>query len=280
MAFEVARELGGEVVVADSRQVYRRLDIATNKPPPEWRERVPYHLLDLVDPESAFNVFQWLAAARAAIADIGGRGRLPVVEGGTMLYVDALCFGFTLAEVPPRPERRRELEALPSDELVGLLRRLDPEAGVDPRNHVRLVRAIEVLEAAGPPLARLQRRQPPAWEPVRIGLQAAPEVIARRLQERSREQVRRGLVEETRQALAAGVPAAAPVLTGIGYAEAVQHLRGELSQEQLPLRMAQANRRYARRQLSWWRRDQTISWFDAEPDPLPAILDRLRTELS
>ncbi len=197
-----------------------------------------------------------------------------------MLYVDALCFGFTLAEVPPWPERRQELEAISTPALVELLGSLDPEAAVDPRNRVRLVRAIEVLETAGPPLARLQRRQPPPWRPLRIGLQAPADVIGRRLLERSQDQVRRGLVEETRAALAAGVPENAPALTGIGYAEAVHHLRGLLSREQLPLRMAQSNRRYARRQLSWWRRDPGVSWFAAEPDPLPAILDRLRQELS
>ena len=266
--------------MADSRQVYRRLDIATNKPPPEWRQRIRYHLLDLVDPGSTFNVFQWLGAAREAIDDIGRRDRLPVVEGGTMLYVDALCFGFTLAEVPPRPQRRRELDSLPTAELVALLQKLDPAAALDPQNRVRMVRAIEVLEVAGPPLSRLQRRQPPPWQPLRIGLRAPAEIIARRLEERSQEQVRRGLVEETRRALATGVPESAPVLTGIGYAEAVQHLRGELSLQQLPAKMAESNRRYARRQLSWWRRDPGIVWLDAEPDPLPAILDRLRRELS
>src|SRR5262249_36635871 len=150
----------------------------------------------------------------------------------------ALAEGFSLAGVPPRPERRAELERLPLAELAGLLHELDPAAVVDERNPVRLVRAIEVLEVAGPPLARLRTRTPPAWTPVRIGLTADLEVIDRRLAERSRRQVERGLIEETRAALAEGVRPDAPVLTGIGYAEALMHIRGEVSLEELPEVMA------------------------------------------
>ena len=279
VAFEVARELDGEIVVADSRQVYRQLDIATNKPPPEWRREVRYHMIDLVAPSAQFNAAQWVKGAREAIDGIAARGRLPIVEGGTMLYVDALADGLTLAGVPPDPELRRRLEAHTTDELVARLHVLDSEAEVDLRNRVRLVRAIEVLEAVGPPLARLRHRQPPPWDAVRIGITTSGEDIARRLADRSRQQVERGLVEETRRALESGVPPDAPVLTGIGYAEALAHLRGEVSENDLPEVMARSNRRYARRQLSWLRRDQRIRWFEAEPDPLPAILSFLKERL-
>jgi tRNA dimethylallyltransferase len=165
---------------------------------------------------------------------------------------------------------------MPLEQLVGLLHDLDPEAAVDLRNPVRVIRAVEVLEVAGPPLARLRRRGPPPWEVVRVGLEAPLAVIDRRLARRSQEQVDRGLLEETARALAAGVPERAPVLTGIGYAEALAHLRGRLSAAELPLRMAASNRRYARRQLAWLRRDPQLRWFPIEPDPLPAILDYLK----
>jgi tRNA dimethylallyltransferase len=275
-AFEVARALGGEIVVCDSRQVYDRLDIATNKPPPEDLRAVPHHLVGVADPRTAYTVFEFVEAANAAIAGIAARGRLPIVEGGSMLWADALAEGFSLAGVPPRPERRAELERLPVAELAGLVRRLDPEARVDERNPVRLVRAIEVLEVAGPPLATHRTRRPPPWTPLRIGLTAPLDVIDRRLAERSRRQVERGLVEETRAALAAGVPPDAPVLTGIGYAEALLCIRGEVSPEDLPEVMARANRRYARRQLRWLRRNPAITWFDATADPVPGILGFLR----
>jgi len=263
-------------VVCDSRQVYDRLDIATNKPPPEDMLAVRYHLVGIADPRTTYTVHEFVAAANEAIADIAARGRVAVVEGGSMLWADALAEGFSLAGVPPRPERRAELERLPVPELAGLLRALDPSAVVDERNPVRLVRAIEVLEVAGPPLARLRTRRPPPWTPVRVGLDAPLEVIDARLAERSRRQVERGLIEETRDALAAGVPAGAPVMTGIGYAEALMHIRGEVSLEELPEVMARSNRRYARRQLRWLRRNPAIEWFDASADPVPGILGYLR----
>ncbi len=160
-----------------------------------------------------------------------------------------------------------------------MLRRLDPEATVDRRNPVRLIRAIEVLEAVGPPLARTRTRTPPVWRPLRLGLTASLATIDARLAERSRRQLRRGLVEETRAALEAGVPPQAPVLTGIGYAQAVAHLQGELPEAELEPAMNLANRRYARRQLRWLRRDTRIRWFLAESDPVPGILAYLRETL-
>jgi tRNA dimethylallyltransferase len=276
LAYDLAVELDGEIVVADSRQVYQRLDIATNKPSPERRKRVPYHMIDFVDLASTFNAAQYVEGARAAISDIQARGRLAIVEGGTMLYVDALSDGFSLTGIPPNPGLRSELERLDVESLRERLLAIDPDPGVDLQNPVRLIRAIEILEAAGPPLRRLRTRTPPSWDALRIGLTANLEVIDRRLEERSRLQVARGLVEETRAALGAGVPETAPVLTGIGYAEALAHIHGELTLEDLPLAMARSNKRYARRQLRWWRRDTRVKWFEIEPDPLPGILKDVR----
>jgi tRNA dimethylallyltransferase len=276
LAFDLAMELDGEIVVADSRQVYQRLDIATNKPSPEQRDQVRYHMIDFVDPAANFNAAQYVDGARKAIADIEARGKQPIVEGGTMLYVDALCDGFSLTGIPPNPELRAELERLDIATLRDRLLALDEDPGVELQNPVRMVRAIEILQAAGPPLRRLRTRTAPPWEPVRIGLTADLAVIDKRLEERSRRQVERGLVAETRAALAAGVPESAYVLTGIGYAEALDHIHGRLSLEALPLAMAQSNRRYARRQLRWWRHDKRVSWFEIEPDPLPGILNYVR----
>jgi tRNA dimethylallyltransferase len=275
LAFRLAIELGGEIVVADSRQVYEMLDIATNKPSPEQRLRVRYHMIDFVDPATSFNAANFVEGANAAIADIVARGRVPIVEGGTMLYVDALCDGFSLTGVPPNPELRERLYRMDVARLKDMLLAIDPDPGVDLQNPLRVVRAIEVLETAGPPLQRLRKRTPPPWVPVRIGLNADLAVIDRRLEERSRQQVARGLVAETAAALEAGVPATAPVLTGIGYAEALAHIRGDISLEKLPGAMAQSNRQYARRQLRWWRRDVRVRWFQIEPDPLPGILNYL-----
>jgi len=297
LALDLARELDGEIVVADSRQVYERLDIATNKPSPEDRVRARYHMIDFVDPKATFNAAEYVVGARAAIDDILGRGRLPIVEGGTMLYVDALCDGFTLTGVPPDPDLRAQLDQVGVGELRARLLELDPDPGVDLQNPVRMIRAIEVLSVAGPPLKRLRKRTAPGWTPVRIGLTADLDEVDQRLAARSRRQVERGLIAETQAALDSGVLASAPVLSGIGYAEALAHIKGELTLEQLPLAMAQSNRRYARRQLRWWRRDPRVRWFEIEPlrgpreltarryagplssgglDPLPAILNYVK----
>ena len=252
--------------------MYERLDIATNKPSPEQRTQVRYHMIDFVDPAASFNAAQYVAGARAAIEEIISRGKLPIVEGGTMLYVDALCDGFTLTGIPPNPELRAELERMDVAAVRARLLAIDPDPGVDLHNPVRMVRAVEILEAAGPPLRRLRTRTPPPWRAPRIGLLAPLEVIDRRLARRSREQVERGLVAETQAALDSGVAPTAPVLTGIGYAEAVSYLQGQITFEELPEVMARSNRRYARRQLRWWRRDARVRWFEIEPDPLPGIL--------
>jgi len=278
LAFRLAQELNAEIVVADSKQVYQRLDIATNKPSAEHLRAIRYHMVDFVDPASSFNAAQYLQGANDAIADIESRDRAAVVEGGTMLYVDALCDGFSLTGVPPDPELRAVLESLEPSALRDRLLALDTDPGVDLQNPVRMIRAIEVLQVAGPPLRALRTRKPPPWEAVRIGLTAQLDVIDRRLGERSRRQVERGLVAETQSALDAGVPETAPVLTGIGYAEALAHIRGEVTLEELPELMARNNRRYARRQLRWWRRDPRVTWFEIEPDPLPAILKLVRSK--
>src|SRR5438552_1134972 len=275
LAFELAMRLDGEIVVADSRQVYERLDIATNQPSDEQRRRVRYHMIDVVDPAQSFNAAEYVQGARAAIDDIASRGRLPIVEGGTMLYVDALCDGFNLTGIPPNPALRAELEDLEDGVLRERLLAIDPDPGVDLKNPVRMIRAVEILEAAGPPLRALRTRTPPPWQALRIGLTAGLDVIDRRLDGRSRQQVARGLVAETQAALDAGVPDTAAVLTGIGYAEALAHIRGELTLDERPVAMAQSNRRYARRQLRWCRQDERVRWFEIEPDSLPVILSYL-----
>ncbi len=264
------------MVVADSRQAYQRLHIATNHPPDAHRAAVRYTGIELVDPVTGVvNVADWLGVVRPAIEAALAEGRTPVVEGGSMLWVDALTEGYDLAAVPPNPQRRAELAAMGSDQLAARLRALDPEADVDLLNPARLVRAVEILEAVGPPLSGRRRRRPPDWRPVRIGLDAPMPVIEGRLRDRCREQVRRGLVAETSAALAAGVPREHPVLTGIGYAEAVACLEGSISEAELPERMLRSNRRYARRQLGWFRRHPSTAWLAAEPDPVPAMLELL-----
>lgn len=272
VALEVAVVLGAEVVVADSRQVYRRLEIASNKPLPEDRARVRYHGLDLAEPEAGFNVHDYVQA----VAPMLGSELPVVVEGGTNLYVDALMDGLTFGGVPPQPARRAELALLSTAELGRLARTLDPELQVDFANRVRLVRAIELLEVAGPPLARLRTRTPPPWDAVRVGLELPGGELLERIRARSRRQLERGLVEETRAALESGVPAGSQALSGTGYAEAMAFIEGRVTAAELLPLMVRNNRRLAKRQLTWLRRDARIRWFRAGPEALPAILNYLQ----
>lgn len=276
VALELALRLGADVVVADSRQVYRRLEIATNKPSDEDRVRVRYHGLDLAEPTGTFNVHRYVEAMTPLLSS----GTSVVVEGGSNLYVDALLDGLSLAGVPPRPERRVELERLSIEELAALARRLDPTAVLEFANPVRLVRAIEVLEVAGPPLSRLRTRVEPPWRGVRIGLELPAAELHRRISDRCLRQLERGLIEETRAALEAGIPARSQALSGTGYVEAVAHLEGRVSRLELPELMARNNRRLAKRQLTWLRRDARVRWFPAAPNPVPAILNYLEQTLS
>src|SRR5581483_6248857 len=220
-----------------------------------------YHGIEIADPVTeTVNVHDFLRVAMAAISDARARGVPVVVEGGSMLWVDALVEGYDLARVRPDPARRAQLREMPIEELVAIVRRLDSEARLDFQNPARLVRAVEILEAHGPPLDRWRRREPPPWPYVVAGLEAPLHVIERRLELRCREQVARGLVSETRDALAAGVPRDHAVLTGIGYAQALDVIEGRVTEAELPARMLQANRRYARRQLQWFRRRAGIRW--------------------
>lgn len=280
-AFEIARAIGAEVVVADSRQAYARLHIATNHPPDEYRQAIRYHGIELVDPVTGtVNVSDFLTAARRAIEEAGAGapgGRPVVVEGGSMLWVDALTEGYDLAGAPEDPGRRAQLLEMPLDELAARVRALDPQAGVDWLNRRRLVRAAEILERHGPPLAGRRGRTPPPWTIVRLGIRAPMATIERRLRARCAEQVARGLVAETEAALEAGVSRRHPVLTGIGYAQAVARLEGDLDDRTLPEAMLRANRRYAKRQLAWFGRHPNTHWFEAEPDPVPAMLSLLES---
>lgn len=271
-AFALATRLGAEIVVCDSRQVYRELDIATNKPPPEELARVPHHLVDVADPRETFSVHDFQRLATRAVLEVAAGGRPVVLEGGSALWADALLDGYALPGSSPVGERRAELGSLSLPRLQERLRRLDPEAEVDWQNPRRLVRAIEIVEELGGPLARHRERTPPDWEVLRFGLEMPLPELDRRLRRRSARQVARGLIEETRRALDQGVPDTAPVLSGIGYAQALAFVRGDLGPTDLLGAMARANSQYARRQLRWLRRDSRIQWVDATDDPGGRIL--------
>lgn len=261
-----------EIVVADSRQVYRGMEIGTAKPSAADRASVPHHLLDLVAPDEAFTLADWLSAAREAVSAIAERGRLPLVVGGTGLYVNALADGYDLAAQPWSPETRRrlvdEMEAEGLAPLAERLRRIAPEAAArtDLRNPRRVLRALERVEAGGGGAGSVAAQ---AWpgRVAMIGIRRPREALYRRIDARARAMFAGGLLDEVRALLEHGYGPDLPPMTGHGYREAMRVLAGEWSVEQAVDVTARHTRQYAKRQLSWFRRETRIVWLDAGDGP-------------
>lgn len=279
LALAVAAALPVEVLVADSRQVYRGMDVGTAKPEPAARATVPHHLLDLVDPDEPFSVAQWVAIARRLVPEVAGRGRLPLLVGGTGLYVAALVDGHDYDSQPFAPELRAELAArLEVDGLEPLAAELvgrDPAGSrrIDLRNPRRVLRALERSRAgadAGEP-----RATPYPGRIGLVGLSRPREVLYRRIDERARRLFEvDGLLDEVRRLVDAGYGPHLRPMSGHGYREAAGHLAGEWSLEEAIATTARRTRQYAKRQLTWFRSNPRILWLSAGDRPAddPALV--------
>lgn len=272
LALALAGRLSIEIVVADSRQVYRGMDVGTAKPDPAARAKVPHHLLDLVDPDEPFSVADWVARARRILPEIAGRGRLPVLVGGTGLYVTALLEGHDYESQGWSPERRAalvaELAVVGAPALAARLAARDPRAAalIDLRNPRRVVRALERLEAGEDGVA--SRATPYPGRVVLLGLARPRGVLYRRIDERARALFETGgLLAEVAALLAAGHGPELRPMSGHGYAEAARVLAGEWTVEEAIERTARRTRQYAKRQLTWFGRDRRIAWLPAGEAP-------------
>ena len=273
LAMRVAERMGCEIVSADSRQVYRGMDIGTAKPTIEERARIPHHLVDIVDPGERYDVLRYQRDGRAVLAGIRARGRVALVVGGTGLYVRALLDGLELASLPHDPEVRARLESEDPATLHERLRAMDPNAAsrVDPRNRRRLVRYLEVATIAGGPVPRV-RGAPLAA--LRIGLRPPREVLVAAIERRVRDMVAQGVLDEARSLVARGIDPRLPSMSAHGYVHWAALLRGEIDLETAIARTARDVRAYSRRQMTWFRRDAAIRWFDpTATDPLPEIVE-------
>jgi tRNA dimethylallyltransferase len=255
-----------EILVADSRQVYRGMDVGTAKPDVAARAAVPHHLIDLVMPGEPFSVAAWAAAARRLVPEIGARGGLPLVVGGSGLYVAALLDGYAFGAPPPpalRSQLQDELVAAGVGALADRLRAIDPSgaAQTDLRNPRRVERAIERAAAGrdgeAPPSA------PWPGSVAMLGISRPSEVLNRRIDERARWLFANGLLDEVRALLDAGHDPRRAPLTSHGYGEAARHLAGEWSLDEAIAVTARRTRQYAKRQRTWFRRDHRIAWFEA-----------------
>ena len=266
-ALALARHAPIEVISADSRQVYRGMDIGTAKPSEADRAKLPHHLIDVVPPDQTYSAFKFVRDARRAIADVRRRGRIPVVVGGTGFYIQALLEGSTLGGVPPDPDLRGELRALfergGAAALVERLRQAAPERmdKLDINNPRRLMRAIELAESSVDGDSRPE--SPPLAARV-LGLRIASGDLGGRIEARVDRMYAAGLLDETRGLLASGYDRGLPAMSGLGYAEAIAHLDGDLTLEAARDRTAARTRQYARRQRTWFRHRGSVHWFPPE----------------
>jgi tRNA dimethylallyltransferase len=286
LGIALAHRLGGEVVSCDSTAIYRGFDIGTDKVPADQRGGVPHHMIDVADPTEEYSAARYARDAAAVIRDITARRRLPILVGGTGLYYRALTRGFfpgPSRDVPLRARLDRIADKRGPERLHRLLARIDPPSAdrIQARDRKRLVRALEVYFLTGRPLTEhfADTLSPlPEYEVVPFALRISAEETAARVAHRVDAQFEEGLLDEMRGLLAAGVPADALPFTGLVYRQAMEHLRGVRDEQATRELIVRENRRYARRQLIWFRKEPNLQWIHAageREDTLEQVLRAL-----
>ncbi len=279
LAIQLALTLGGEIVSADSRQVYRYMDIGTAKPSREDCAKVPHHLIDIINPDADFTLATYQELAFEVIEDIQHRGKSVFLVGGSGLYVRAVTGGLSIPKVAPDPELRRKLEGRAAHEgyqvLYSELRKADPSATekIDPRNIRRVIRALEVCLTAGVPFSQLKKSSPRV-SAITLGLTTARDNLYSRIDSRVDQMIERGLVDEVKWLLDRGYSPELPAMSGLGYKQIVAYLKGETSLDEAIQRTKYETHRFARSQYAWFRpKDAHIHWFDINEEPLESIRD-------
>ena len=287
LAVRLAEAVGGEIISADSRQVYRGMDIGTAKATSEERARVPHHLLDILDPDEVLSLAQFQELAYAAIDGVLRVARVPFLVGGTGQYVMAVVEGWQVPRVPPDESLRQELYHQAAEKgpeaLHARLREWDPVAAerIDPRNVRRVIRALEVCLVTSQPISEQQQKTPPPYRLLMIGLTLPRPQLYRRIDERVERMIAAGLEDEVRRLVAAGYDFDLPAMSGVGYGQFAPYLAGEATLADVVQEIKRTTRRFVRHQDNWFRRDDPrLHWFDAQPDPFPAVLDLVRRFLA
>ena len=282
LALALARRFGGEIVNADSRQVYRGMDVGTAKPSIETRDLLPHHLYDIADPADAYSLALYRRDALATLEDIWARGELAWLVGGTGQYVWALLEAWQVPDVAPQPDLRADLAAVAErdgpETLHARLRAVDPEAAdrIDARNVRRVIRALEVHEVTGKPITDWQTKGVPDFDFRILAVECEEKELIWRINRRTEAMFTSGLVDETEALLDAGVPPEASALSSIGYAEALRELSGEITRDKAIELTKRSTKRLARRQRQWFRpQDRRIAWatdIDAASEALAEFL--------
>jgi tRNA dimethylallyltransferase len=281
IALGLAERMRGEIVNADSRQVYREMDIGTAKPSLADRQRVPHHLYDIVEPTETYSLALYRRDARGAFESCWSRGVMPWLVGGTGQYLWGLLEDWQVPEVAPTPTLRAELQSVADEQGVAALHvRLaaaDPIAAgrIDARNVRRVIRALEVHAVTGIPISTWQRKGTPDFAATIFGIEVPPDELRRRIDARVIAMFEAGFVEEVEALRARGVPDDAPAMSSIGYSQVVRCLRGEITRDEAVALTQRATHQLARRQRQWFRADDPrITWVQTAKDMAIALASR------
>jgi len=276
----LAEKTRGEIINCDSMQVYKGFDIGTDKPGTEDRRKVPHHLLDIIDASTQFTAADFAGLALAAVTAIGHRGGLPLIVGGTGMYLDAVLRGYRLLEVPENSGLRWELAAFSLENLAARLKGSNPKLHntTDLLDRERLMRAIEIAESGR------EREQPPSLlpkiEPVVFGIRLEREILRQRITKRLRERLNRGMIEEVKELVKKGAPFETLEFYGLEYRFVAKFLKGELNRNDMSQKLNSAIFQFAKRQETWFRRMERqgvlIHWVDGNADPAASILKKLK----
>lgn len=277
MAVELAQRHNGEVISADSMQIYRTMDIGTAKPTKEEMGGIPHHMIDVADPEEDFSVARYVEMAARCVDDVLERGKLPIVAGGTGLYIDSLLSGRTFAPFSPdsalRGELERELEEKGGQAMLEALAQVDPEAAqrLHPNDHKRIIRALEVYRSTGKTITQHNRETqatPPRYDALTIGLAFQDrQAMWRRIDQRVDEMAAAGLEDEVRRLLTSGISPKCTAMQAIGYKEFTQALSGEMTWQEAADVVKLRSRQYAKRQLTWFGRNPNTRWVRWDDPP-------------
>lgn len=264
LSLELAKKYNGEIVNADARQIYRGFVIGTGQPTQEEQQDMPHHLFGFLEPERVYSVAEWKEAVLNVVHEITARSKLPILVGGTGLYIQALVDNFEPPSVPPQPELRAELEQQTLEQLVQRLAKEDPDTitWVDLKNRRRVERALEVVLTTGKSFKEQRGKGEPRVQAELIAIKRTPEALRARINAAIDQMLARGWKSEVAQLHAAGVAWETPAMTSIGYRELGAVLRGEMDESTAVEQIRNATWQYAKRQMTWFKRDSRIHWYE------------------
>ena len=272
LAVELAKEFNGEVVSCDSMQIYKRMDIGTAKPFPEERQGIPHHMIDVCEPDEDFSVGRYCQMASPIVDDIVARGKTAIIAGGTGLYMDSLIRGNDFAPFPSTGQREKleaQCDEMGLEFMKNWLTEIDPEAAERIHDRKRLLRALEVYLETGETITEHNRKTqliPARYNPIWLGLDFEPrQALYDRIDLRVSIMLEQGLVEEIKTLLASGIPEKCTAMQAIGYKEFINALDGQCTIEEAADQVRQSSRRYAKRQLTWFRRNKAMNWLTRFP---------------